>query len=362
MEETNVEKYELDERYTFENFVVGENNRFAHGVSLAVAEDPGTLYNPLFLYSESGLGKTHLMQSIASYIVTHDPKKRVRYEPASTFTNDLITSIRNGKAPGNTKARAEFKDKYRNIDVLLIDDVQFLIGKEATQEEFYHTFDQLYHAGKQIVLSSDKPPRDMKTLEEKLRTRFGMGIVAEICAPDFGTRLEILKRKLERECAEHCRIPEAYLVYIAENIKNSIRELEGALNKLIIAYKLAGPEGQVSFPEVEAILKDVIYREKEAVPTPEMILETVSLYYNVSVSDLKGPGRKTAITFPRQVCMYLMQEQLGLSLESIGKLLGGKNHSTVKYGVEKVSGKLASGEKELAGVLEELRKRLSAKD
>ena len=239
---TASEKAGLNPKYTFDTFVVGGNNNFAHAASLAVAESPGEVYNPLFLYGDVGLGKTHLMHSIAHFILNKNPKKKVLYVTSETFTNELIEALKKGKTADNESAMAQFRDKYRNNDVLLIDDIQFIIGKESTQEEFFHTFNHLHTSAKQIIISSDKPPKDIETLEARLRTRFEWGLIADISAPDYETRMAILRRKIELDHLDRYNIPEDVLTYIAENIKSNIRELEGSLNKLIALYKLNNPE------------------------------------------------------------------------------------------------------------------------
>ena len=231
------EKANLNPKYTFDTFVVGGNNNFAHAASLAVAESPGAVYNPLFLYGGVGLGKTHLMHSIAHFILEHDPSKKVLYVTSETFTNELIDAIKSGRT-GNESAMAAFREKYRTNDVLLIDDVQFIIGKESTQEEFFHTFNHLHVSGKQIIISSDKPPKDIETLEARLRTRFEWGLIADISSPDYETRMAILQKKIEIDGLEKYHIPNDVLQYIASNVKSNIRELEGSLNKLIALYKL----------------------------------------------------------------------------------------------------------------------------
>lgn len=236
------EKAGLNPKYTFDTFVVGGNNKFAHAASLAVAESPGMAYNPLFLYGGVGLGKTHLMHSIAHFTLTNNPKKKVLYVTSETFTNELIDSLKNGKISGNESSMSRFRDKYRNNDVLLIDDIQFIIGKESTQEEFFHTFNHLHTAGKQIIISSDKPPKDIETLEARLRTRFEWGLIADISSPDYETRMAILQKKIELDNLQKYNIPDDVLTYIASNIKTNIRELESSLNKLIALYKLNNNE------------------------------------------------------------------------------------------------------------------------
>ncbi len=332
---TASEKAGLNPKYTFDTFVVGGNNNFAHAASLAVAESPGEVYNPLFLYGDVGLGKTHLMHSIAHFILNKNPKKKVLYVTSETFTNELIEALKKGKTADNESAMAQFRDKYRNNDVLLIDDIQFIIGKESTQEEFFHTFNHLHTSGKQIIISSDKPPKDIETLEARLRTRFEWGLIADISAPDYETRMAILRRKIELDHLDRYHIPEEVLTYIAENIKSNIRELEGSLNKLIALYKLNNPE-KIDIPLAAEALKDIISSYNNRVVTPELILDIVSDHFNITIADLKGNKRSAAISVPRQICMYLMRTLTETPLQAIGIILGGKDHSTVKYGVEKI--------------------------
>jgi len=332
---TASEKAGLNPKYTFDTFVVGGNNNFAHAASLAVAESPGEVYNPLFLYGDVGLGKTHLMHSIAHFILNKNPKKKVLYVTSETFTNELIEALKKGKTADNESAMAQFRDKYRNNDVLLIDDIQFIIGKESTQEEFFHTFNHLHTSGKQIIISSDKPPKDIETLEARLRTRFEWGLIADISAPDYETRMAILRRKIELDHLDRYNIPEDVLTYIAENIKSNIRELEGSLNKLIALYKLNNPE-KIDIPLAAEALKDIISSYNNRVVTPELILDIVSDHFNITIADLKGNKRSANISVPRQICMYLMRNLTETPLQAIGIILGGKDHSTIKYGVEKI--------------------------
>ncbi len=299
--------------------MVGGNNNFAHAASLAVAESPGEVYNPLFLYGGVRLGKTHLMHSITLRL-DREPSKKVLYVTSETFTNDLITAIRNGKT-GNDLAMNAFRDKYRNNDVLLIDDVQFIIGKESTQEEFFHTFDHLHNAGKQIVISSDKPPKDMTTLEARLRTRFEWGLIADISVPDYETRMAILYKKIELDQLERYQIPDEVIQYIAMNIKTNIRELEGSLNKLIALYRIGGRKNFDVSLAADA-LKDMIAPDSHKV-TQELVLDVVSDHFNVSVSELKGSRRNARTAGARQIVMYLCRQMTDASLQSIGDLLGG---------------------------------------
>ena len=337
------EKAGLNPKYTFDTFVVGGNNNFAHAASLAVAESPGEVYNPLFLYGGVGLGKTHLMHSIAHFILDKNPKKKVLYVTSETFTNELIDALRNGKTAGNESAMLNFRDKYRNIDVLLIDDIQFIIGKESTQEEFFHTFNHLHTLGKQIIISSDKPPKDIETLESRLRTRFEWGLIADISSPDYETRMAILQKKIELDHLEKYNIKNDVLDYIAANVKSNIRELEGSLNKLIALYKLNNNNNPIDIALAAEALKDIISSDNREV-TPELILDIVADHFGITVADLKSKKRDSEIAVPRQICMYLMRTMTDTALKGIGAVLGGKDHSTVKYGVEKIAKDIESDE------------------
>lgn len=338
------EKAGLNPKYTFDTFVVGGNNNFAHAASLAVAESPGEVYNPLFLYGGVGLGKTHLMHSIAHLILDKNPKKKVLYVTSETFTNELIDALRNGKTAGNESAMLNFRDKYRNIDVLLIDDIQFIIGKESTQEEFFHTFNHLHTLGKQIIISSDKPPKDIETLESRLRTRFEWGLIADISSPDYETRMAILQKKIELDHLEKYNIKNDVLDYIAANVKSNIRELEGSLNKLIALYKLNNNNNPIDIALAAEALKDIISSDNRREVTPELILDIVADHFGITVADLKSKKRDSEIAVPRQICMYLMRTMTDTALKGIGAVLGGKDHSTVKYGVEKIAKDIESDE------------------
>ena len=279
------EQANLNPKYTFDTFVVGSNNNFAHAASLAVADSPGEIYNPLFLYGGVGLGKTHLMHSIAHFILEKDPTKKVLYVTSETFTNELIDALKIGKN-GNELAMTTFREKYRNNDVLLIDDIQFIIGKESTQEEFFHTFNHLHVSGKQIIISSDKPPKDIETLEARLRTRFEWGLIADISSPDYETRMAILRKKEELDGLERYHIPDEVMQYIANNITSNIRELEGSLNKLIALANLENKP--IDIPLAAEALKDMISPNNTREITPELIIEVVSDHFNVPAAELKG--------------------------------------------------------------------------
>ncbi len=330
------EQANLNEKYTFDTFVVGSNNKFAHAASVAVSESPGEIYNPLFLYGGVGLGKTHLMHSIAHFILENDPSKKVLYVTSEKFTTDLIDALKSGKTSnGNELAMNAFRDKYRNIDVLLIDDIQFIIGKESTQEEFFHTFNHLHMSGKQIIISSDKPPKDIETLEARLRTRFEWGLIADISSPDYETRMAILRKKEELDGLKKYHIPDEVINYIATNVKSNIRELEGSLNKLIALHKLKNEE--INIMLTAEALKDIISPVENRKVTPELILETVSEHFSISVNDLKGSKRSSNIAIPRQIVMYLCREMTDTPLKTIGITLGGRDHATISHGINKIA-------------------------
>ena len=327
------EQANLNPKYTFDTFVVGSNNNFAHAASLAVADSPGEIYNPLFLYGGVGLGKTHLMHSIAHFILEKDPTKKVLYVTSETFTNELIDALKIGKN-GNELAMTTFREKYRNNDVLLIDDIQFIIGKESTQEEFFHTFNHLHVSGKQIIISSDKPPKDIETLEARLRTRFEWGLIADISSPDYETRMAIHRKKEELDGLERYHIPDEVMQYIANNITSNIRELEGSLNKLIALANLENKP--IDIPLAAEALKDMISPNNTREITPELIIEVVSDHFNVPAAELKGKKRNAEIVLPRQIVMYLCRKMTDTPLKTIGLILGGKDHASVSHGVKKI--------------------------
>ena len=345
------QKTNLNPRYTFDTFVIGSNNRFAHAAALAVAESPGKEYNPLFLYGGVGLGKTHLMHSVAHYILQQDPTKKVLYVTSEVFTNELIDSIRNG----NNNSMTAFREKYRNIDVLLIDDVQFIIGKESTQEEFFHTFNALHSANKQIIISSDRPPKDMETLEARLQSRFEWGLIADISSPDYETRMAIIRKKEE---LDGYNIDDEVIRYIATNIKSNIRELEGALNKLVALSNLEKREINISM--AEEVLKDIISPNQKREVTPQVILEVVAEHYGISVSDIIGGKRNAEIVTPRQVVMYLCREITDTPYKAIGILLGNRDHSTIINGDGKVRKQLQANDRSLKNNIDIIRKKLSS--
>ena len=345
----SIDKSSLNPNYTFDTFVVGNNNKLAHAASLAVAESPGEVYNPLFLYGGVGLGKTHLMHSIAHFIQSNNPDVKILYVSSETFTNELIETIRNG----NNSAMSKFREKYRNIDVLLVDDIQFIIGKESTQEEFFHTFNSLHSAKKQIIISSDKPPKDMEILEERFRSRFEWGLIADITLPDYETRMAILHKKEEMDGYD---INEEVIKYIANNIKSNIRELEGAINKVMAFAKLEKKE--VTLELAEQALKDIISPDEKKVITPDYIISMVAEHFDVTVDDLCGNKRNSKIVTPRQIAMYLCREIISTPLKSIGKCLGNRDHTTIMHGIDKIE-KEINNDENLKNTIETLKKKIN---
>ncbi|KMT21741.1 chromosomal replication initiator protein DnaA [Clostridium cylindrosporum] len=318
----------LNPKYIFDSFVVGNSNRFAHAASLAVAESPAKAYNPLFLYGGVGLGKTHLMHAIGHYILDSNPSARVEYVTSEKFTNELINSIKDDK-------NVEFRNKYRNVDVLLIDDIQFIAGKERTQEEFFHTFNTLHEANKQIIISSDRPPKEIPTLEDRLRSRFEWGLIADIQAPDFETRIAILKKKADLEGLD---ISNDVMVYIANKIVANIRELEGALIRIVAYSSLTNAD--ISVDLASEALKDIISNKTSKQITVNLIQEVVGNYYNLRVEDFKSKRRTKNVAYPRQIAMYIARKLTDLSLPKIGEEFGGRDHTTVIHAYEKISNML----------------------
>ncbi|HEX7951036.1 MAG TPA: chromosomal replication initiator protein DnaA [Candidatus Limnocylindrales bacterium] len=330
----------LNPRYTFSNFIVGSANRLAHAASLSVAERPGHAYNPLFLYGGVGLGKTHLMHAIGNQVIAKFPRKRVVYATSEKFTNEFITSIQQGKID-------DFRARYRRIDLLLIDDIQFIADKERTQEEFFHTFNAIHEDGKQIVLSSDRPPKAILTLEERLRSRFEWGLIADLTAPDLETRIAILRAKAEEGAVP---ITSDVIEFIARKVVSNIRELEGALNRMV-AYASMGAM-PIGIELAQAVLSNVLYNPKKRLVTPERIAKVVSDYYSVPIEVLQGQKRDKAIVVPRQIAMFLMRAETDVSLLRIGAELGGRDHSTVLHACDKITREVA--------VNDELRREIAA--
>jgi len=337
-------KARLNPKYTFDNFVVGQNNRLAHAAAMAVAESPGRAYNPLFIYGGVGLGKTHLMHAVGHSVANRFPEKRVEYVSTETFTNELINAIREDRM-------IEFRERYRSVDLLLVDDIQFVAGKERTQEEFFHTFNALYEAHKQIILSSDRPPKDILTLSERLRSRFEWGLITDIQAPELETRIAILKMNSEYR---NMRIPEEVLEYIAKQVTSNIRELEGALMRVIAYASLNGVE--LSKAVATRALSDV-FTAAETTVTPDEILKAVAEHHNLRLEEIRGAGRRKEVVIPRQLAMYLIREITHMSLPEIGQFFDGRDHTTVLYAIQKIQESLDSDTR-LQQTIKAIRERL----
>lgn len=317
-----------DYAFTFDTFIVGSSNKFAHAAALAVAQNPSVAYNPLFIHGDSGLGKTHLLNAIKAEVLKNNPNANIVYVSGEDFTNEIIAAIRDNKT-------AEFKNKYRQADVLLVDDIQFIAGRESTQEEFFHTFNALHNAGKQIVLVSDRPPKEIKSLEDRLRNRFEWGLIADIQPPDFETRCAIIKRK-----SDLLRLDMKFEVieFIASKVKTNIRQLEGVVKKLDAMQKLEGkPPVMVN---AQAAIKDILNEQMSTPVTIDKIITDVSKVYNVSVNDIRGKSRKQEVAEARKMSMYIIKEVCGLTMEEIGKEFGGRDHSTVVYSISNVAQRL----------------------
>ena len=337
----------LNPKYTFDTFVIGSNNNLAHAAALAVADSPAEVYNPLFIYGGVGLGKTHLMHSVAHYILENNPDARVMYVTSEKFTNELIQSIRN-------KTTMEFRDKYRNIDVLLIDDIQFISGKESTQEEFFHTFNALHEAKKQIIISSDRPPKEIRTLEERLLSRFEWGIIADIQSPDYETRMAILNKKTE---ADGISLEPNILEYIAANVKSNIRELEGSLNKLIALSRLK--KKQINMDLAIEAIQDYVSADAGHTVTPSYIVDIVADHFSLTPQEIYSKNRSNKIAYPRQIAMYMCRRYLNMSLVDIGKAIGDKDHTTVMHAVKKIEDDISKNDASLQNILDVLVKKLN---
>ncbi|MBQ9290910.1 MAG: chromosomal replication initiator protein DnaA [Clostridia bacterium] len=344
-EKPEVEKpgiIQLNPKYTFDTFVVGSANRFAHAAAVAVAENPAEAYNPLFIHGGVGLGKTHLMHAIGHYVQQQYPEKRLLYVTSETFINELISAIQQGR---NT----QFRNRFRNVDILMVDDIQFIAGKDSTQEEFFHTFNELFEHGKQIILTSDKPPQDIAKLEERLRSRFAWGLIADIQRPDVETRTAILRAKA---ISEGVKVPDEVLGLIADHVNSNIRELEGSFNKLV-AYSMLVSE-PITMDLARVALRDIINGEKRRQITAGMIMQTVCEYFSVTMEDLTSATRKREITVPRQIAMYLTRDLTAMSLPQIGTAFGNRDHTTVLHACSVVS-KGIQDSVELAAQVSDLR-------
>jgi len=322
----------LNLKYTFETFVIGSSNRFAHAASLAVAETPAKAYNPLFIYGGVGLGKTHLMHAIGHYVLQHNPNAKVLYLSSERFTNEFITSIRENST-------GDFRNRYRSIDVLLIDDIQFLANKEQTQEEFFHTFNALHEAAKQIVISSDRPPKEIPTLEDRLRSRFEWGLITDIQPPDLETRIAILQRKAK---ADRLHIPEEVHYYIANKINSNIRELEGALIRVVAYSSLVNEDVTVEL--AGQAVKNILHTDKPKLITVHQIKKVIGDHYGLKIEELKAKKRTKNVVYPRQIAMYLTRELTDLSLPRIGEAFGGRDHTTVLHACDKINNELKQDE------------------
>lgn len=335
----------LNPKYTFDTFVIGNSNRFAHAAALAVAESPAKAYNPFFIYGGVGLGKTHLMHAIGHFSLSQNPSLKVLYVSSEKFTNELINAIKDDK-------NEEFRSKYRNIDILLIDDIQFIAGKERTQEEFFHTFNALYEANKQIILSSDKPPKDIYTLEERLRSRFEWGLIADIQPPDLETRIAILRKKSQ---LENLNVSNDVMVFIADKIASNIRELEGALNRVIAYSSLT--ESEVTIDLAIEALKDILSVNKTKVINSTVIQDVVARYFDIKPEEFKSKKRNREISYPRQIAMYLCRTLTDLSLPKIGDEFGGRDHTTVIHAFDKIE-EDTKANPETRRVIDELKKNI----
>ncbi|HHV97874.1 MAG TPA: chromosomal replication initiator protein DnaA [Clostridiaceae bacterium] len=336
----------LNPKYTFDTFVIGSSNQLAHAAALAVAEAPAQAYNPLFIYGGVGLGKTHLMHAIGHYVLEHNKNIKVLYVSSEKFTNELINAIKDDK-------NEAFRAKYRNIDILLIDDIQFIAGKERTQEEFFHTFNALYESNKQIIISSDKPPRDIATLEDRLRSRFEWGLQADIQPPDFETRIAILKKKAQLENIE---INDDVYAFIADNIASNIRELEGALIRVIAYSSLVKTE--ITLDLAKEALKDIIATNKAKIINANLIIDVVARHFNLKPEDFKSKKRNREVAFPRQIAMYLCRELTDMSLPQIGAEFGGRDHTTVMHAFAKITESI-NNNYEVRRTVEELKRNIS---
>ena len=322
----------INPRYTFDTFVVGSNNRFAHSVALSVAESPGGSYNPFYVHGGPGLGKTHLMQAIGNFILTRDPTKKVLYVTSEEFVNEVINAIRNNRE--DYTAMSRLREKYRSVDVLMIDDIQFIIGKESTQEEFFNTFNALHSVGKQIVISSDRPPKDMETLAKRYTSRFMMGMIADIGLPDYETRMAILQKKAAED---RLLISNEVFDYIATNLQTNVRELEGALNKVLAVQKMQPDITEVTLDIAKKELHDFITPDAPKEITPQLIIEVVAEHYGLTIEQMQSKSRSSSISKPRQIAMYLCKEMTDESLDGVGSFLGGRDHSTIIHGATKIS-------------------------
>lgn len=321
---SRMDEHGLNPRYTFQSFVVGKNNELAHAAARAVAQQPGMVYNPLFIYGGVGLGKTHLMQAIGHELLSYNPSKKILYTSCEKFTNEFVFSIKNGNADS-------FKDRYRNVDILLIDDIHFMAGKEQTQEQFFHTFNELHQHNRQIVISSDRPPKALPGLEQRLISRFEWGMIADIGMPDLETRTAILERKLTER---NITLDASIIASIASAIQSNIRELEGVLNRILAYQQLGGTS--LTLESVRSLLHTITATPKRGAITPKHLMKVVAQYYDITIENLIGESRKKELVLPRQIVMYLMREEIKSSFPNIGAELGGRDHTTAMYAYTKI--------------------------
>lgn len=332
----------LNPKYTFETFVVGSGNRFAHAAALSVATDPAHSYNPLFIYGGVGLGKTHLMHAVGNFIREHDPSKRILYIPGETFTNELISAIQQGR-------NIQFRNRFRSVDVLMVDDIQFIAGKESTQEEFFHTFNTLHTAGKQIILTSDRPPQEIARLEDRLKSRFAWGLTCDIKKPDVETRIAILREKARQE---NITMDEDVYEAIATRVESNIRELEGSLTRLVAYAQLTNRPITVQL--CEEALHDIFAKKVRKEVTAQVIMQAVANYYSITVDDLIRPTRRREISVPRQIAMYITRDLTNLSLPQIGQVFGNRDHTTVLHGCNQIANAIKN-DPSMASVVNDLK-------
>lgn len=346
------EQHQFNEKYTFDNFVVGKSNQFVYAAARSVAESPGERFNPLFIYGGVGLGKTHILNAIGNFVKQHSPDKKICYVTCESFTNDYIDSLRAGKE--KEKANVEFREKYRNLDILMIDDIQFISNKTSTQEEFFHTFNELYQKNKQIIISSDRPPKEIATLEDRLRSRFASGLIQDIQAPDFETKIAILKKKVSQE---RYNIDEDVLQFIAEKINTNIREMEGLLSKVYFYATLLGKK-HASLEDAREVFKDQEEVQKEQL-SPNDIIVKVCDYYGISQSDITGKKKSKDIVEPRMIAIYLIVELLDMPLIAVGKLFGGRDHTTIIHARDKITDQMKTNNK-IRTIVGEIKNQISS--
>ncbi len=354
--ETNDEdKFMFNSKYTFDNFIVGKSNQFCYAAARAVAENPGYKLNPLFIYGGVGLGKTHLLHAIGNYIKQNNPKLKIQYVTCEKFTNDYIESLGTNKEKGTVKGTAEFREKYRNLDVLMVDDIQFISKRTSTQEEFFHTFNDLYQQNKQIIISSDRPPKEIETLEERLRSRFASGLIQDIQCPDYETRVAILRKKAQ---LERYFIDDEVIEFIAEKVDTNIREMEGLLSKVYFFATLLGKKS-AGIEEAKEAFKEQLDVQKEKL-TPENIIDTVCSYYNVEYSEITGKKKSKEIVEPRMIAIYLISDMLDIPLITIGKLFGGRDHTTIIHSRDKIT-ELMKHDHKTKTIVNDIRKQIGEK-